>query len=97
MGYWFDRKDPTWNVARLELPSAAVVIYQDEVPLPAELECPSDTWTNDPVEGMRNLGMGNLWVRTLDEVPRFGSSLSEHYRQFFLDAFHELKDALGPG
>ena len=97
MGYWFDRKDPTWNVERLELPSAAVVIYRDVVPLPAELECPSDAWTKGPVEGMRNFSEGNLWVRTLDEMPCYGSSLSEHYRKFFLDTFNELKGALNRG
>ena len=91
MGYWFDRNDPTWDVARVGLPSAAVVIYQEDDPLPAALQRPSEAWKGGPVEGM---GGWDLWVRTLDEMPRYGSSLSEYYREFFLDAFNELKDAL---
>ena len=92
IGYWFDRSDQTWDAARLELPSAAVAIYQRGGPPPAKLRSPSRAWTKGPVEGF---GGKDLWVRTLDEIPCYGSSLSEHYRQFFLNAFAELKDALG--
>ena len=96
IGYWFDRSDRAWNVARLELPSAAVVIYQRGSPPDAQRRLkqrsPSDAWKKGPVEGM---GGKDLWARTLDEIPCYGSSLSEHYRQFFLDAFNELKGALG--
>ena len=96
MGYWFDRNDSTWNVARVGLPSAAVVIYQQDDPLPAKIQRPSKTWRkglgeDDP------MGKWALWVRTLDKTPRYGSSLSEHYRKFFRDAFNELKVALSSG
>ena len=96
MGYWFDRNDPTWDVARVGLPSAAVVIYQQDDPLPAEIQRPSKAWRkglgeDDP------MGKWALWVRTLDKTPRYGSSLSEHYRKFFRDAFNELKVALSSG
>ena len=95
MGYWFDRNDPTWDVARVGLPSAAVVIYQQyDDPPPEEMQRPSEAWSEGPVESLDDW---ILWARTLDEIPRYGSSLSEHYRQFFLDAFTELKGALGPG
>ena len=97
MGYWFDRNDPTWDVARVGLPSAAVVIYQNVGPPPAakKLRRPSKAWRKGPVEGMgASDQLLDLWVRTLDEIPCYGSSLSEHYRKFFLDAFNELKDAL---
>ena len=100
MGYWFDRKESAWDVTRVGMPSAAVVIYQmDDDPLPAVLQRPSDEWRKGPVEGLGNWDRDtwDLWTRTLDEIPCYGSSLSEHYRKFFLDAFNELGGALGPG
>ena len=70
MGYWFDRNDSTWNVARVGLPSAAVVIYQQDDPLPAKIQRPSKAWRkglgeDDP------MGKSALWVRTLDKTPRY--------------------------
>lgn len=94
MGYWFDRSDPTWDVERVGLPSAAVVIYQQANPLPESLPPRPEKWMKGPVEAM---GGWDLWVRTLDETPLWGASLSEHYRKFFLDAFTELRDALDLG
>ena len=91
MGYLLARKDSTWDVAHLELPSSAVGIYQYDDPLPATIRRPSNRWREGPVDVM---GENNLWARTLDTKPCYGISLSEFYREFFLDAFKELMGVL---
>ena len=96
MGYWFDRNDSMWDVARVGLPSAAVVIYQRINPLPARLRRPAKAWRKGPEDCMYYPDNPDLWVRTLDEAPRYGSSLSDHYRKFFLDAFNRTQGCAGP-
>ena len=52
-----------------------------------------ENWTVGPVEGM---GETDLWVRqpVPGKIPRFGEPLDEYYRDFFFNAFTELKNAL---
>ena len=77
----------------MELPSPAVTVS----PAPydqgdRELPQRPEGWTG-AVEGMWEK---NLWIRqpTQDQVPRYGDSLYDYYKEFFLRALYEFRDAL---
>lgn len=86
MGFRFDRRDATWNVDELELPSAAVLIFGND---PDAIERPSEKWQEGPLEGM---GGGDLWAREISRrPPRYGAPVDEFYSRFFVRAFKELR------
>ena len=91
MGFRFDRRDSDWNVDTLELPSPAVTVFPHGTGV-REMPRPSKHWSG-PVEGMAE---SDLWVRqpVEGEVPRHGDPLAEYYRDFYCDAFTELKRVL---
>lgn len=93
MAFRFDRHDADWDVNELELPSPAVTLS----PAPydegdRELPQRPEGWTG-AVKGMAET---NLWIRqpTQDQIPRYGGSLYDYYKEFFLKAFCEIREAL---
>ena len=94
MGFRFDRRDADWDVDKLELPSPAVTLYPQGAG-GQELPQRPENWAG-PVEGMSE---HDLWVRQpiQCEKPCHGDPLAEYYRDFFRDAFTELKEALEGG
>ena len=93
MGFRFDRRDADWDVDKLELPSPAVTVFpHPNGTADRQLPQPPEHWSG-PVEGM---GESDLWVRqpVPEELPRHGDPLDEYYRNFFCNAFSELKKEL---
>ena len=93
MAFRFDRHDADWDVSVLELPSPAVTVS----PAPydqgdRELPQRPGNWTGT-VDGMWEQ---NLWIRqpTQDQIPRYGDSLYDYYKKFFLRALYEFREAL---
>lgn len=93
MGFRFDRHDAVWDVSELELPSPFVTVS----PAPhhkgdRDLPQPPEGWTGK-AEGMWEQ---NLWIRqpTHDQIPGYGESLSDYYKEFFQTALSEFREAL---
>jgi len=95
IGFQFDRRDKTWNVEDIELPSpfVAVLPVEENKEVGECLPRPSDHW-NEPgeVEKLKKY----KWVRqpVAGELPRLGEPLDDFYKNFFQQAFDELKQAL---
>ena len=92
VGVRVDRRDEDWEVQRIELPSPFVAVYPDgeDSEVGERLERPTERWT-----GPKSWG-GSKWIRqpAESEIPRMGGPLDEFYKNFFRDAFEELKQAL---
>ena len=96
MGFRFDRRDGDWDVKECELPSPAVSVkpYGENEELGKRLARPSEFWTGPDKDRVHD--WINTWVRqpVPGNLPRFGEPLDEYYRNFFCEAFAELKQAL---
>ena len=91
MGFLFDRRDGEWNVDEVELPSAAVTIRSGAVD-GNSFPRPSGKWKPRAVPGIYD---NDLWVRQISgPPPRHGESLEEFYRDFFFQAFTEIRNVL---
>ena len=91
MAFRFDRRDEGWDVDHLELP-CPVVTLRPNGEQHQELPQRPENWTG-AVEGM---WQKNLWVRqpTQDQIPHYGYSLHDYYKDFFHIALSELREAL---
>ncbi len=93
MGFRFDRGDKDWDVQDIEFPSPFVAVTPDGTnrKFGERMARPSEHWTG-PVEDWINYE----WIRqpTVGEKPHLGEPLDEYYKNFFHEAFVELKQAL---
>ena len=93
LAFRFDRHDEDWDVSELELPSPAVTVSPaPNVQGDRELPQPPENWTG-AVEGMWEQ---NLWIRqpTKDQIPSYGDSLYDYYKEFFRKALYEFREEL---
>ncbi len=96
MGFRYDRRDEDWNVDDIELPSPFVAIDPkgENKEVGECLSQPSQHWAGPwKVEEMNEK---YKWVRqpVKGKMPCVGEPLGEFYKDFFQDAFDELKRAL---
>ena len=93
MAFRFDRHDEDWDVSEMELPSPVLTVSPaPNVESNSELPQRPENWTR-AVEGMSDQ---DLWVRqpTQGQIPRYGESLYDYYKEFFRMAFTEFREAL---
>ena len=93
MAFRFARHDEDWDVSELELPSPVVTVSPaPNVEVDRDLPQRPEDWTG-AVEGLSDQ---DLWIRqpTQGQVPRYGDSLYDYYKDFFRMAFTEFREAL---
>ena len=91
-GLDFQREDVTWEVSRLQMPSAWVGIWAPQGNDACALACPSG-WKKPPKTWENDDGRW-LWSCEMDEVRMCEGSVSAFYLEFFTGAFGALRDVL---